>query len=226
MEEHDLVIVGAGWYGLVMASTYTRINPSHSVILYTNTSTIGGAWAKEKLYPNLKSNNMLGTFEFSDFPMPTERYGVKPFEHIPGHVLHQYLCDYADHYDLNRRVRLESQVEVMHEGEDGVWTLTVRSTRDGAETRVRAKRVVVASGMASEPNLPNLPDRDRFERPIFHFGDFAKNLDTIPSPKKVCILGSAKSAWDVAYDYATADVQVEWIIRKSGLGPNWMVRMS
>lgn len=222
MDEHDLVIIGAGWYGLMMASTYTRINPTHSVVLYTNSSSIGGVWAVEKLYPNLKSNNMLGTFEFSDFPMSTERYGVKPFEHVPGKVLHQYLCDFADHYDLTRRVRLESMVEVVEEGEDGVWGLTVRNTKTGQDSIVRAKRLVVATGMASEPKYPDLPGKENFGKPIFHFAHYAQNIDTLQASKRICLIGGAKSGWDVAYDYATAGVQVEWIIRKSGLGPNWM----
>lgn len=222
MEEYDLVIIGAGWYGLMMASTYIRVNPTHSVVLYTDSSSIGGVWAKEKLYPNLKSNNMLGTFEFSDFPMNTERYGVKRFEHIPGTVLHQYLNDYADHHGLRRRVHLESRVEVISEGSDGVWTLTIRNTKTSQDTTVRAKRVDVATGMASQPSYPDLPGQETFSKPIFHFGHFSKNVDTLHTSKSVCVIGSAKSAWDATYDYATAGAQVEWIIRKSGLGPNWM----
>lgn len=222
MEELDLAIIGAGWYGLIMASTYTRVNPTHSVLIFTNGSSIGGIWCKERLYPNLKSNNMLGTFEYSDFPMSTEKYGVKPFEHIPGEVLHRYLNDFAEEYDLTRRVRLESKVESVEEGEDGVWVLSVRDTKSGEEMKARAKRLVVATGMASEPSYPDLPGKETFEKPIFHFADCAKNIDTLETSKSVCILGGAKSAWDVAYDYATAGVQVEWIIRKSGLGPNWM----
>lgn len=222
MEQLDLVIVGAGWYGLVMASTYLRVNPSHSVVLFTNGATLGGAWVKDRLYPNLRSNNLLGALEYSDFPMSTERYGVKPGEHIPGEVIYQYLSDYAEHYDLTRRVRVNSHIEVVEEGEDGIWILTVRGTKTGEKAKVRARRLVMATGMASIPNIPDIPGSETFGKPAFHSCDFGKNVSTLNTAKSVCITGSAKSGWDAAYDYAMAGVQVEWVIRKSSLGPSWM----
>ena len=215
-----------GFFGLSMAKAYIQVNPAHKVVVYTNGSSVGGVWAKERLYPNLKTNNMLGTFELSDLPMATETYGVKPGEHIPGDVMHRYLEDYAAKFDVTRNIRFNSKVEVVEENEeDSSWTLTVRSTSPssiGKQSQIRTKRLVIAAGMASEPSMPPLPGSESFERPLFHFADFSKRLDTLSLSKTVAVLGSAKAAWDVCYDYASAGVQVEWIIRKSGLGPNWM----
>ena len=66
---YDLVIIGAGVHGLAMAKTYLEVNPKDKVQLLDSQASIGGVWAKERLYPGLKTNNMIGTYEFSDFPM-------------------------------------------------------------------------------------------------------------------------------------------------------------
>ncbi len=215
-----------GLYGLSMAKAYIQVNPDHKVVVYTDGSSIGGVWAKERLYPNLKTNNMLGTFELSDLPMATETYGVKPGEHIPGDVMHRYLEDYATKFDVTRHIRFNSKVEEVEENEnDSSWTLTICSTSAssiGKRSQIKTKRLVVATGMASEASIPSLPGSESFKKPLFHFSNFNKHLDTVSTSKAVAILGSAKAAWDVCYDYASAGVQVEWIIRRSGLGPNWM----
>src|SRR6266480_2721440 len=209
-----------------MAKAYIQVNPDHKVVVYTDGSSIGGVWAKERLYPNLKTNNMLGTFELSDLPMATETYGVKPGEHIPGDVMHRYLEDYATKFDVTRHIRFNSKVEEVEENEnDSSWTLTICSTSAssiGKRSQIKTKRLVVATGMASEASIPSLPGSESFKKPLFHFSNFNKHLDTVSTSKAVAILGSAKAAWDVCYDYASAGVQVEWIIRRSGLGPNWM----
>ncbi len=73
-------------------------------------STPGGVWAKHRLYPGLKSNNMLGTYEYPDFPLDSETFGVKPGEHIPGTVLHEYLTKYAEKFGILDKIRCNSKV--------------------------------------------------------------------------------------------------------------------
>ncbi|KAF2425275.1 FAD/NAD(P)-binding domain-containing protein [Tothia fuscella] len=218
----DLVVVGAGWNGLMMAKTYLAVNPSHKVTIVDGSSSIGGVWAKERLYPTLLTNNLLGTFEWSDFPMRPETFGVKPGEHMSGEVVHEYLTSFAEKFDLTRRILLESKVKtVEYVAEDNTWILTVESTNRQSFT-ITAERLVIATGLTSEPNLPTFPGTDSFGQPIFHFADFGKHFSTTETTKKVAILGGAKSAWDAAYSYAAAGVQVDMIIRKSGGGPHWM----
>ncbi|KAJ5097891.1 hypothetical protein N7532_004892 [Penicillium argentinense] len=55
MEEYELVISGA----------------------------VGGTWAKERLYPDLKTNNLIGSYELSDFPMELDRFQVSSGSHNP-----------------------------------------------------------------------------------------------------------------------------------------------
>lgn len=80
--------------------------------------------APERPYPNLKLNNILGPFEDSDFPMDGEEYGIKPGEHLSGHILNQYLNDYAKEFDLTSRIQLSSKVQNVKRKDDDTWVLT------------------------------------------------------------------------------------------------------
>lgn len=186
--------------------------------MFEGASSLGGTWASHRLYPGLKSNNLLGTYQYPDFPMGPDRFDVKLGQHIPGDVLHTYLEAYAREFDIFRLIRFNSRVttaEHQVSGEAaGGWTLTVLDSATGRESRVFARRLVVASGLTSEARpLPNFKGRDSFEGPIFHGKDFLDYRHTIEKGKTVTIFAGSKLAWDAMYSYATAGVKVNWVIR-------------
>ncbi|OXV09139.1 hypothetical protein Egran_03098 [Elaphomyces granulatus] len=225
MESLDLVVIGAGWSGLVAAKTYLEVKPSSKVVILDSESSVGGVWTKHRLYKGLKSNNMLGTYEYSDFPMDESTFDVKPGEHIPGNVLLLYFEKYVAHFQLADKIRLGSKVERAERKPDGKWRLTIRKIHGGAVEGVvlETSKLVVATGLTTEPFLPAFNGQDSFNAPLFHFRDFAIYEDeALQVGKRVAILGGTKSAWDVAYACATSGAQVNWIIRESGHGPAWM----
>lgn len=122
--------------------------------------SIGGVWNHERLYPGLKSNNMLGTYEYSDFPMDTATFGVKAGEHIPGTVLHKYLTAYAKEFGVYARTQLNTRVESAEENlQTGNWTLKTRNNLTGEEASLHAKKLIVATGLTSEPHVPTFPEK-------------------------------------------------------------------
>lgn len=185
--------------------------------------SIGGVWCHERLYPGLKSNNMLGTYEFSDFPMDTATFGVKPGEHIPGTVLHTYLTSFAKEFGIYARTRLNTRVESAEENlKTGNWTLNTRNTVTGEEAPLHAKKLIVATGLTSEPSVPSFIGEADFNAPILHSKDFRDQAETLTKARSVAVLGGGKSMWDAAYALASAGVSVDMIVRKSGRGPVWM----
>ncbi|KAK4169640.1 hypothetical protein QBC43DRAFT_225112 [Cladorrhinum sp. PSN259] len=224
METFDVVVIGAGIYGLGAAKTYHQLNQDKSIIILDGDSTLGGVWAKDRLYPDLKTNNMLGTFEFPDFPMDTETFGVKPGEHIPGHVMHQYLTKYAERYGIFDKIRYRTKV-VSAEHQDGPdsaggWTLTLSVENGVSDAKLFARKLIVATGLTSEAFLPIFKGEQEFGAPVFHTKDFHYHAD---DPVKCpTVFGGTKSAWDAVYSYATNGIKVNWVIRKSGHGPAWM----
>lgn len=63
IEKFDLVVVGAGIHGLVIAKTYCDVHPEASILVLDKSRSIGGVWAKDRLYPGLHTNNHFRTFE-------------------------------------------------------------------------------------------------------------------------------------------------------------------
>ncbi|KAI1355610.1 hypothetical protein F5Y01DRAFT_326149 [Xylaria sp. FL0043] len=80
MEHFDVVIVGAGLHGLAIARTLVDTSPNESkrIIILDEGCSIGGTWAAERLYPGPKTNNVVGSYEFGDFPMDLRRYRLAP----------------------------------------------------------------------------------------------------------------------------------------------------
>ena len=207
-----------GVNALIMGKTYLEVNPDTRMLLIDECSTVGGTWAKDRIYPGLKTNNLEGGYEFSDFPMQGQpRYGLKHDQHIPGEVVNQYLQDFADHFGLTERTRLQCKAHTVERLTDGTWL--VKFAERGTEAHVYAHKLVVATGLTNHPFMPYFEGQNNFGGSISHVKDPAvNNLDS----KSIVLLNATKSAYDVAYAYAKRGIQVHWVIRKSGHGPNWM----
>jgi len=200
-----------------MAKTYLEVNPQTRLVILDSQATIGGVWAKERLYPGLKTNNTLGSFEYSDFPMDEKTFNVKAGQPIHGDVVYEYFYKYAQEFDILRRIRFNTKVETVERRYGGGWIIK------GGGIPILAQKLVVSTGLTSTPFMPAFPGSESFDAPIFH----AKSLhDKVPevsqTAKNVVILGGSKSAFDAAYAFATNGVAVDWVIRESGTGPVWM----
>jgi hypothetical protein len=156
--------------------------------------------------------------------MSTEGFDLAD-DHIPGKHVNNYLQEYAAHFDLKRHVRFDCTLESAVDDGPAGWVLTVaqRTVNDTAKQNIRASRLIIATGLTSEPFMPRLEGRETFDAPIYHSSEFAKAEDGLGDFKKVVLLSGAKFSWDIACAYASAGIQVDWIIRESGHGPCWMM---
>lgn len=196
------------------AKVYLELHPKDEVLVLESEASCGGTWSNDRLYPGLKSNNLLGTYEYPDFPM-SEVYGVKPGEHIPGAVLHRYLTDFAKKFGIYSRIRFGNRVEHVEKTSSG-WAVHASST-------YRTRKVIVASGLTSNPNMPKYNGEESYHGSFFHAKDFCRNGDTVNTAKSVVVIGGAKSAYDIAYAYADAGVKhVHIVVRPDGAGPVWI----
>ncbi|KAH8805407.1 hypothetical protein F5884DRAFT_736448 [Xylogone sp. PMI_703] len=222
--EVDLLIVGAGLHGLAIAKTYVQVNPDAHILVVDQAESIGGSWAKERLYPGLKTNNIFGSYEFGDFPMIPERYGVKTKGHIPGAVVHAYLCDFAAHFGIDSCIRFETKVTSATLREDSKWIIGLHSI-DGLKAPAKtvvANKLVIATGLTSEPHIPIFPGQGEFESLVVHSKQLKSRANELISCKEFVVLGGNKSAWDACYSAARAGSHVHMVIRPSGGGPSYL----
>ena len=168
---------------------------------------------------------MVGTYEYSDFPMtPENGFDVKRGDHIPGHVIHEYLKRYAQEFGVLKLCRFSEEVKVAEKVADG-WSLVVERTRGQQKEfyELKTKKLVVSTGLLSETFLPTFEGMGDFGAPIFHCANLLQYSDNLfKTAKNVVIFGGTKSAWDAAYAFAIEGIHVDWVIRESGHGPCWM----
>ena len=220
---------------------YLELHAAEEILVVEAESSCGGTWSTDRLYPGLKSNNLLDTYEYPDLPMSTEVYGVQAGEHIPGKVLHRYLTDFAKRFGIYSRTKFNTKVESLQPTSEGGWLISITSS--GTADKVETKKVIIATGLTSQPNFPAYPGAETFEAPYFHakgeysqllshegtaiglhncFQDFCRNGDTVKTAKNVVIVGSGKSAMDAANAYAAEGAHVDIVIRQNGKGPVWI----
>ncbi|KAJ6781919.1 hypothetical protein PWT90_10863 [Aphanocladium album] len=227
MERVDCAVIGSGLFGLAAAKQYHVTHPNEKLVIYESRPCLGGTWSEERVYPNLKTNNLLGTFEYPDFPLDPAAVNLRPAkDHIPGETANAYFKAYARHFGIDKSIQYNTKVTVAEHQEDtdeGGWILTLESAEDKkASTQVFARRLIVATGLTTDPILPTFAGQETFGSPIFHAKDFANHADTLKTAKSATVYGVGKFAWDVAYSYALAGVPVNWVIRASGHGMGWV----
>ncbi|KAI1308310.1 hypothetical protein F5Y03DRAFT_96919 [Xylaria venustula] len=214
MSQVDVAIIGAGWYGLVAARTYLRLRPSTRLIIIDSDSTVGGVWSKDRLYPNLVAQVRHGLFNYSDTPMP--RNGGNPKDpKVTGEMIHDYLQKYAEDHDLLGRIRFNTFITDAKKVQGG-WHLSLKGTDEIIET----EKLLVATGVTSIPNLPDL-DLSESSLPIIHSRDLGTHYQELEDEaiKEVVVVGAAKSAYDAVYLLLKMGKKVTWAIRREGGGP-------
>lgn len=149
-----------------------------------------------------------------------EEYGITHDDHIPGRVLHKYLTDFAKKFGIFPRTRFNTKVESLEPTSDGGWQILAASGE--TESKIYTKKVIVATGLTSQPNFPQYPGAETFNAPYFHAKDFCRQGQTVKEAKRAVVVGGGKSAMDAAFAYANEGVSVDMVVRPSGNGPVWL----
>ncbi|KAK2599083.1 hypothetical protein QQS21_005424 [Conoideocrella luteorostrata] len=207
----DVVVVGAGWNGLISAKTYLDINPTADLVILDKQESIGGVWSAEKIYPNLYAQIKHGQFEFSFYPMCKE--GITEDGYISGETIHRYLNDFASDFDLVRRTRLLTTVQNVHRAATGGWRLHI-----AGKAPIECAKLIYASGATSHPFIPSYP-RNNFNSPVIHSSETGTHLRELDMIKSATVIGGAKSSFDTVFLLLKSGKQVHWIIREDGSGP-------
>ncbi|CAG8948533.1 unnamed protein product [Penicillium salamii] len=228
---YDVIVIGAGWCGLVAAKTYLQVCPEAKLLIVDGDSSIGGTWSEDRLYPHLVAEAHHGLFEFSDLPMRKD--SALPDGRIPSKAVHDYLVEYATKFQLTDRLRLNTWVENIRREPSSPtdkgsqhWVITVA----GTEEQLQAKKIIIASGLTSEPLIPALPGREKFEGEVLHSKSLGhpQTVDRISdsSIRHAVVYGGSKSAFDAVYLLLRAGKTVDWVIREGGGGPSMMTPLS
>src|SRR5438046_2323179 len=201
----DVIIVGAGWSGL-MACKYCLGEGLKTLVLESRDS-IGGVWAftNDTRYGGVMTTTETTSSrcitEISDFPMPEN------YPEFPSHLeILAYLKDYCARFDLGRHIRLDHPVSNARKL-DKVWHVTCWN---GSE--YRAKSLIVSSGVHQHQNdVSEHPRFNGFSGPILHSAA-VKAVRPEYAGKTVVIWGGGESASDIAFEIGKTADRIHWCI--------------
>jgi cation diffusion facilitator CzcD-associated flavoprotein CzcO len=213
----NLIVIGAGIYGIQAARTYLELHPTHNIVILEADSKPGGVWSADRTYDAFWTQSPVGIWEFSDQPLEGVELKDQYHQYFRAWHFTRYLNQYLDNHvyegkSLRDRLVLNARIEKLwkHEGQWHAQTVS--------GDQYAAPKVIDATGLTSVPNIPEIPGADTFQGTLIHHKEFGQS-DILRICKRVTVVGGAKSAADLAYACAKADKEVHWVIRKSGNGP-------
>lgn len=184
----DVVIVGAGPSGLILAKLFAKTSLRFKV--YERNEEVGGIWnidaPNSPMYDSahfISSRTLSG---FVDFPMP------ETYPDYPSHKqVFNYIKSYADAFDLRKHIAFNTSVDTATQDKDGNWQVVL-----GNGEKVKAGYLVCANGVTWQPNLVNF--EGEFNGEIYHAVKYRSTNEF--KDKRVLIVGAGNSGIDIACD--------------------------
>ncbi|PVF97890.1 FAD/NAD(P)-binding domain-containing protein [Serendipita vermifera] len=215
-----VIIIGAGWSGLATAKTYLQIDPSIELVILESEETLGGTWCASRIFPELLTQQATDQYVYPDTPYEPSNEPPQPGNYIPSRRVHEYLNKYAEQWGIKDKIRFGVTVERCKRAPDGVkWEVYLKG-KDG-EGPLVCDKLIVASGITSLPNLPDIPE-DNFTPLTFHSRYLGQHYSVLQSQEvnTVCVYGAGKSGYDAVTAAINHGKRVHWIIRdKGGMPP-------
>ena len=167
MSVHKRVaVIGAGPAGLVALKSL--LEDGYDATAFESSPVIGGLWNYDAfrndlgyqevdhydqpiqgVYESLRMNTSKEVTAFSDYPA---KESASPFLTHLEYL--DYMTSYADHFNLNGKIRLNSRVTQLQKENNG-WQVTYQG-KEGSSNTEKFEFVVIASGCFKFPKLPKL----------------------------------------------------------------------
>ncbi len=203
-------VIGAGVSGLTACKSLGDFGVPH--VCFEASDEVGGNWyfqnpnGVSSAYRSLHIDISKPSISFRDFPMP-ERYPDYPHH---SHIF-EWLCDYADAFDLRRSIRFNTRVERAERRAEGGWLLTLS---DGSSEAFDA--LLVCNGHHWSPRFPDFSGS--FDGPQIHSHDYVDPSHPLDLyGKRVLIVGIGNSAVDIASELGRKTVsELVYLSTRSG----------
>ncbi|MBM0204456.1 NAD(P)/FAD-dependent oxidoreductase [Micromonospora sp. STR1s_5] len=191
--ESDVAVVGAGPAGLATSYELSRRKIDHVVL--ERGDQVGAVWANLYDSLTLHTGRHMSRLPGLKFPPGTPLF-------VPRDQFVSYLRRYAVQFRVPVRTRTE--VTRLDRG-DAKWFLT---TTTGV---VRARCVVLATGIVSKPRVPDIPGKSSFKGVLLHSSEYRRPADV--AGDRVLVLGVGNSGSEIATELASAGRGVDLAVR-------------
>jgi cation diffusion facilitator CzcD-associated flavoprotein CzcO len=202
MNEHEVVVVGAGPGGIAVALALkdAGIRP----LVLDQADEVGSSWRRR--YDRLRLNTSRFTSHLPGRPFP---------KGTPIFPSRDQVVEYLDRHAREPGVdlRLGTAVERIEGAADG-WML--RTSRGDIAT----SQVVVATGYEQEPYVPDWSGRESFTGELLHSSEY-RNAEPFAG-KRALVVGPGCSGMEIAYDLAIGGAARVWLAVRTP--PNIILR--
>src|ERR1700712_1478584 len=176
-EQHDAVIVGAGFAGIGAAIQLKRLGVDDFVIL-DREDDLGGTWYVNH-YPGLAVDVPTTTYSYFFEPNPN---WSRLF--TPGPEIKQYADDVADKYGVRGHMRFNTTVEgARWDEEASVWRVALA----GGDT-LSTRYLITATGFLSQPRVPDIAGINAFEGKVIHTTEWEDDYDA--TGRRIAVIGT------------------------------------
>lgn len=192
-ESIDVAIIGAGPAGLAVGAALRRAGID-SVILERRLN-VGSSWRGHYERLHLHTIKRLSALPYRPFPAAYPRY-------VPRRLMIEYLDGYAAMFDLKPRLG-----ETVHSvrRQEGEWQ--VESTSGS----IRARHVVVATGLSGEPIIPPVSGIEDFRGTVLHSASY---VNAAPfAGQSVLVVGMGNTGAEIALDLCSAGADTSISVR-------------
>lgn len=190
VEEVDVLVVGAGFTGLYQLHRLRQLG--FSVRLFEAGADLGGIWYWN-CYPGARVDTHVPMYEFSSEDLWRDWTWTERFP--AWDELRRYFHYVDEKLDLSRDIRFNTRVEGAEFDEDSRrWVVR---TQDGV--LVSPRFLVLCTGFAAKPYIPDLKGLDRFEGVKHHTAWWPQDgLDM--TDKRVGVIGTGASGVQVVQE--------------------------
>jgi len=180
--EVDVVIIGGGWAGLLVSARLSEAGFTDQ-ILFEKGGDVGGTWYWNR-YPGVA----VDVESYSYMPLLEETGYVPQMSYASGFEIHEHCQRVADQYKVYDKALFHTTVT------STTWDMNLRRWIVGTSRNdsPKARFVLMANGVMTQPKLANLPGMRSFKGTSFHTSRWDYSLDL--RGKKVGIIGTGATA--------------------------------
>ena len=192
-EDIDVIILGAGWGGLMAAYHLTQAGVTN----FRNVDTagdFGGVWYWNR-YPGIQCDNESYVY----LPLLEEMGFLPSKKFADGWEIYEYAKSIAQRFGFADRALFHTLINQLR------WDESIKRWRVGTNRGddIRARFVILACGVLNMPKLPRIPGIDQFKGKIFHTarwdygytgGSYRKPVLDKLADKRVAIIGTGATS--------------------------------
>jgi thioredoxin reductase len=209
-----IAIIGAGWTGLQSAALFCN-KYGCDVVIFEEKSSMGGTWAENAAYTELKTHTPALTTEFIGYPYPKDLVPNNR-RRVTQPVVEKYVRLYANDTGLAEKIHFNAKVTCIDQISDDLVEITIQNKQTGGESKERFD-YVYNTGFGSEPRKPpTYPGSQVFQGDVLtsHDVDEAAIDKMKQSGQTVVVLGGSKASIDMLVLLHNAGVPTRWIARR------------